>query len=64
MLTIYDGGVIYDDCSCVFRESPHIRIRASSSAALLIILLVQYVADRGCTREGSGIVGRSIHVIK
>ena len=47
---------------CIGR-SIHTWIRASSSAILLVTLLVSYTADRDCTREISGMVGISIYVV-
>ena len=44
-------------------RSSHTRIRVSSSAVLLVTVLVPYMAGRGWTRESSGMVGRSTHGI-
>ena len=41
--------------------SSQAKIRANSSAVLLVTLLVPYTAGRGWTRVMSGIVGSSVH---
>ena len=43
------------------RINSQAKIRANSSAVLLVTLLVPYTAGRGWTRERSGIVGSSVH---
>ena len=50
---MHDGGVIYDDYRCVYREKfPYLNV-----------LLGSYTAGRDCTCEISGMVGISIYVV-
>ena len=44
-------------------RSSHTMTRAKSSAVLFVTWLVPYAAGRGCTRERTRIVGRSIHCV-